>query len=230
MGTLVLITGLIGYAIYFFKIKPLPPAERKRMLIRLVVILLCALLVLGAAMGKVHWLGGIAAAVVGALRLGLLTGLSLGRFWWARTGGVARFSTAFIDAQFDAQRLSVSGRIKKGLHAGADLAQLSQEQLEALVEYYAQQDKKSYYLIRAVLHRRGFSHEAPPPDSSALPARQEALAILGLEGNPSRQDILQAHRRLIHKLHPDRGGNDFLASQVNLARDTLLKTLNDTPE
>lgn len=60
MGTLVLITGLIGYAIYFFKIKPLPAAERKRMLIRLVVILLCTLLVLGAVMGKVHWLGGIA--------------------------------------------------------------------------------------------------------------------------------------------------------------------------
>ena len=51
----------------------------------------------------------------------------------------------------------------------------------------------------------------------------EALQILGLEAGASREEIITAHRRLIAKVHPDRGGSAALAQRINTARKVLLK-------
>jgi len=53
-------------------------------------------------------------------------------------------------------------------------------------------------------------------------SREQACAILGLSSNPSAKQITDAHRKLMQKLHPDRGGSDYLAAQINQAKDTLL--------
>ena len=52
---------------------------------------------------------------------------------------------------------------------------------------------------------------------------EEAYAILGLAAGATADEIKEAHRRLMVKLHPDHGGSDYLASQINRARDTLLR-------
>ena len=70
--------------------------------------------------------------------------------------------------------------------------------------------------------------QSPVPSSTM--DTKEAQDILGLKGDISRGEITaeminDAHRRLIQKLHPDRGGNDYLAARVNLARDLLLKRI-----
>ena len=53
--------------------------------------------------------------------------------------------------------------------------------------------------------------------------RSEALSALGLDENATRDEIVAAHRRLIQKLHPDRGGSTYLAALLNRAKDTLFK-------
>lgn len=64
--------------------------------------------------------------------------------------------------------------------------------------------------------------KTPPPCGKQTMDMDEAMEILGLKPDYSKQDIIQAHRRMMQKVHPDRGGSDYLAAQINKAKDTLL--------
>ena len=52
--------------------------------------------------------------------------------------------------------------------------------------------------------------------------KNEAFEILGLDLSATRDDIIDAHRSLIEKNHPDKGGSDYLSAKINKARDILL--------
>ena len=53
--------------------------------------------------------------------------------------------------------------------------------------------------------------------------RDEAARLLGISASADGPTVIEAHRRLIARVHPDMGGNDELAARINRARDVLLK-------
>ena len=53
----------------------------------------------------------------------------------------------------------------------------------------------------------------------------EARELLGLRADAGADEIRDAHRRIIARVHPDAGGTMELARRTNLARDVLLKEL-----
>lgn len=54
-------------------------------------------------------------------------------------------------------------------------------------------------------------------------SEEEALGVLGLAKGASVEEINEAYKKLMGKIHPDKGGSDYLASKLNQARDYLIK-------
>lgn len=55
--------------------------------------------------------------------------------------------------------------------------------------------------------------------------RGQARALLGVAPDAAREDIIEAHRRLVARVHPDRGGSNEAVHEANAARDLLLSEL-----
>ncbi len=63
----------------------------------------------------------------------------------------------------------------------------------------------------------------PPAEPKGRMSASEARSILGVEEAATRAQIQAAYTRLMKRAHPDHGGSAGLASQLNAARDRLLK-------
>jgi hypothetical protein len=68
-----------------------------------------------------------------------------------------------------------------------------------------------------------FLRPAPTRSQAVFRARK----LLAVRAEASREEILDAHRRLIGMVHPDRGGTDGQVHEANAARDLLLEELPD---
>ena len=63
--------------------------------------------------------------------------------------------------------------------------------------------------------------------SARSAAEQRARNLLGVAPAAGREDIIDAHRRLIVRVHPDRGGSSEAVHEANAARDILLARLGE---
>jgi hypothetical protein len=81
-------------------------------------------------------------------------------------------------------------------------------------------------LLRSILGKTATAQNTEQTDSKPAPQatmdKAQAADILGVDVNASEEDIIAAHKRLIQKVHPDKGGSDALAVQINTAKKVLL--------
>ena len=212
-----------------------PPEERRAGLWKLGFIAFFVITLALVATGRAHWLAAAFAALL-PLAKSLLTltfrSLPLLRFWQQHSNAQfgPRIKTAYLEVKINLRNGHIDGKILQGEHAEKNLSDLDQAQLEQLLETLRGADREGAMLLQAYLIRRFGAgarysqqqqqYQAPPSSSMS---RDEALQILGLEAGADEQAIIKAHKRLIQKLHPDRGGNDYLAAKINAAKDCLIK-------
>lgn len=60
------------------------------------------------------------------------------------------------------------------------------------------------------------------PERTGRMSRRDAARMLGVAETADETEINAAYKALMKKVHPDAGGNDALAAQVQEARDVLL--------
>ena len=70
--------------------------------------------------------------------------------------------------------------------------------------------------------RQESAHTPPSAARRGLLSRAEALAILGLDESATQDEIIATHRKLMQRVHPDKGGSAKLAQQLNDAKRSLL--------
>src|SRR5512143_536584 len=158
-------------------------------------------------------------------------------------GQASRVRTDRIEMELDHDSGHMDGKVLTGRFSGRALSSLTDREAFELLDEFQAQGAKEAALIEAYLdwrlpgwhdqgsandwQPRGFAEEGPgePPRGRARSSRMsvdEAYAVLGLDKGASEDDIRQAHRRLMMKMHPDQGGSTYLAARINEAKEVLL--------
>ncbi len=187
--------------------------------------------------GKMHWVGAALTGLLVVARqllpvlIRLLPALGHWRTQASSTAGKqSEVSGRIVKMILDHDSGELSGVVLEGEHKDWLLSELDRSQLDALLAYCQQEDTDSAQLLASYMEQRfpdddhqNQSENHTADASSTGLSRSEALAVLGLTEEASEADIVAAHRMLIQKLHPDRGGNDYLAAKINEAKDFLLR-------
>ncbi len=147
--------------------------------------------------------------------------------------GQSTVTTRFLNMTLDHASGAMRGQVQEGRFAGRALQELALPELLALWRE-CQADPQSIAVLEAYLDRhaepgwRESLHDAESaadsPAATRVMSPAEAYQILGLSPGATPVEIQAAYRRLIQRLHPDHGGSAYLATQLNQARDLLLRS------
>ena len=141
-----------------------------------------------------------------------------------KPGQISEIKTVYLAMVLNHDSGDLDGEVLLGEFEGQRLSVMNQDQLVRLLKFI-EQDQDSVNVLITYLDRTYPDWQSEPASSSSDELdEEEALKVLGLEKDASKQDIIAAHRRLIQKVHPDRGGTTYLAIRINEAKALLLKT------
>lgn len=177
---------------------------------------------------------GLALVALGASVMAVRSMLAAGGGGTAPEGRTSDVSTDTLRMTLDHATGELEGEVLAGGFAGRRLNDMGLSDLVQLLAWCRREDPPSAQLLQTYLDRREPDWQAHVAGASSGGARPgttrdgpmdeaTALAILGLSPGCGVDEIKAAHRRLMGVYHPDRGGSDFLAAQINQAKDLLLK-------
>ncbi len=130
--------------------------------------------------------------------------------YWSIAGGVmAVLGLLAVTGHLNVITAAIAGAI-------ALLPKLLQfaKYLPFISRLYAQRDQQG--------NQSQGQQQSQSPRGKKTMSIEEAMEVLALKPGYAKEDVIQAHRRMMQKVHPDRGGSDYLAAQINTAKDTLL--------
>ncbi len=221
-------------------------AELGKALVMVLVVLLGIIGLLLLATGRMLMaLPLLFSALMGIMRFRTLARLVGARGSWQarRKGGqTARGDTqaqgqfSSVQTEWLAMRLyhdsgDVEGVVLKGEFKDRSLRSMTQRDVLALLGVLQAEDEESTRLLEAYLDREygagwrkteNNEKRDASPRSSAMD-KKEAREILAVADDADEATIRAAHKRLMKKLHPDRGGSSYLAARINEAKDVLLR-------
>jgi len=228
---------LLMLAILYFRRQD--SASQKRIVMTVLLSLIAVGLLLLAVTGRLSWL----VAVVGSLLAFIpkifavlmrfypaiqpfLKRFLMNKFSSGRGGYASSiYETLYLKVTVNPVTGAMDGMVLKGAYSGRQLSLMLRGEVEALLSECTV-DQESYLLLMTYLQRCKpeweFSQQSYKSHPASTMSKKEAADILGIVESASRQDVIKAHRRLIQKLHPDRGGSDYLAAKINQAKDVLL--------
>jgi hypothetical protein len=145
-------------------------------------------------------------------------------------GQTSSVHTEHLEVELEHDTGAIRGRVLKGFFAGRELESVAPVEMAHLWQDCRFADPQSAQILEAYLDRahpswREDMARAEGDHSAGADGRmtrEQAFDILGLGPEATEEDIRRAHRELMLKLHPDRGGSTFLAAKINEAKDVLL--------
>ena len=232
-GRLVILAVAVVALIWFLRwFQRTPPETVARVLRKTALFAVIGFLILLAVTGRLHWLFAAATAAPVILRF-LIRVLRSGQTEPPPMGGgqTSSIRTRFLDMRLDHDSGDLDGMVLEGPYQGLRLSVMGLDQLIELLACCRREDEQSAAVLEAYLDRnfedawREAAESAPgggAASESGPMTVSEAWAVLGLEPGADEREIREAHRRLMQKLHPERGGSTYLAAKINQAKDLLL--------
>lgn len=140
----------------------------------------------------------------------------------------SKLRTRFLAMELNHQTGDMVGEVLSGRFIGRKLEDLDATQVAQLFSECIE-DADSRQVLQAYIERmhpdwegNDLSREGAQRDEGNVEmSRGVALEILGLPGDATYDEIVFAHRSLMRKMHPDKGGSDYLAKKINRAKEVL---------
>lgn len=196
------------------------------------------LLTLTGRMGTAMMLGALAFPLLTRWRT-LRDALRPSSYGSAGAGQTSQVETLYLRMTLHHDTGAMTGEVLHGSWRGRTLESLTLAQLRALLDDCRRDDPQSASVLEAWLDRAHPGWQAAEDESAGgsnnsdskggggggggSMTRDKAYDILGLSPGATPEQVKDAHRRLMMKVHPDHGGSTYLAAKINQAKDLLLR-------